>query len=354
MVKRKLGNRNIPAIGQGTIGLDSLDNSLAIRLIQQGIDLDMLLIDTADSYGEGMVEQIVGKAIRKIRDKVFLATKLSPDKHSYKCVIQAADDSLKRLQTDYIDLYQIHWPNPGIDIQETLSAMNKLTHQGKVKNIGVCNFSVEELQNVSHFDIISNQVEYNIYNRYVETSILPYCQKESIAIIAYSPLNKGRQSCNHKHITTVANHYDVSECQIMLSWLLSHQSIVIPRSSDLNHIYQNANSYIEISLDDINYLDKVFEKEIQFVKTDDICIECSGEGNTNIYRNINDAINNSFNFCPSPSSLSKQIESGIPIKPVILKKNKDRYTLIDGPLRYWAWVIALGRNAPISAYVMEE
>jgi len=171
------------------------DESDAIAVIHQAIDLGINFIDTAEIYGGGKSEEIIGKAIAERRDEVFLATKVWVTNLSYNKVIKAAERSLRRLRVDVIDLYQVHWPNPFVPIERTMRAMERLVKEGKVRCIGVSNFSVNQLKRAQEAlfseEVVSNQVEYNLLNRKIEKDLLPYARREKITIIAYSPLAKG-------------------------------------------------------------------------------------------------------------------------------------------------------------------
>jgi len=146
-------------------------------------------------YGNGVSERIVGKAIKNMRDRVVIATKVWPTHLTYDGVLKACDRSLRRLETDVIDLYQIHWPNPLIPIGHTMKAMERLVRDGKVRHIGVCNFSLRRLikaqEALKSEEIVSNQVKYNMIERDAEKELLPYAEKNKITIIAYSPLAQG-------------------------------------------------------------------------------------------------------------------------------------------------------------------
>ncbi|MCS7136245.1 MAG: aldo/keto reductase [Nitrososphaerota archaeon] len=167
----------------------------AIATIREAIDLGINFIDTAEIYGGGRSEEIIGKAIADRRDEVFIATKVWLTNLSYDKVIKAAERGLRRLGTDVIDLYQVHWPNPFVPIEQTMKAMERLVKEGKVRCIGVSNFSVNQLKRaqeaLSSEEIVSNQVEYNLLNRKIEKDLLPYARQEKITIIAYSPLARG-------------------------------------------------------------------------------------------------------------------------------------------------------------------
>ena len=174
------------------IGLGTWRYSGGVEPLLRGISLGATLIDTAEMYS---TEGVVGEADRGQRDQVFIATKVLGSHLGYDDAIKAANNSLRRLGMDYIDLYQIHWPSSSVPIGETMRAMEELVDMGKVRFIGVSNFSARELQEAQaatrKYEIVSNQVLYNLFDRDIERSTLPYCQKNNITTIAYTPLASG-------------------------------------------------------------------------------------------------------------------------------------------------------------------
>jgi diketogulonate reductase-like aldo/keto reductase len=185
---------NLPAVGLGTWQYTG-----GIEPIRAGIALGACFIDTAESYGS---EEVIGQAIRGIRRDIFLATKVSPRHFRRADVVKAAEESLKRLGTDYLDLYQLHWPNYTVPIAETMGAMEQLVDGGKVRFIGVSNCFVRDLKSaqkaMSKYRIVSNQVQYNLIDRTVEFGLLEYCRRQNITIIAHSPLATGFSSIRAK------------------------------------------------------------------------------------------------------------------------------------------------------------
>ncbi|HEU0020274.1 MAG TPA: aldo/keto reductase [Dehalococcoidia bacterium] len=189
MELKELGGTGVmvPEIGLGTWKYSGGNEPL-----RRGIESGAFLIDTAEMY---RTEDAVGRAVKGIRDRVFIATKVSGSNLRYDRVLRAAENSLRLLDTGYIDLYQIHWPNPGVPIAETMGAMEELVDAGKVKYIGVSNFSVRELAEavsvMTRHPIVSNQVLYNLKRRDIEPELLPYCQQNNITVLAYTPLADG-------------------------------------------------------------------------------------------------------------------------------------------------------------------
>ena len=220
-----------------------------IQALRLGLDLEMKFIDTAEMYGAGHSEEVVGRALERRRDGVFVASKVSPRHFAYDDVLTAAKRSLKRLGLKQMDLYQLHWPNPNIPISETMRAMETLVKEGLTRFIGVSNFSVEQMkeaqQSLSHEKIVSNQVEFSLIDRAVEARILPYCQKEGLTLIAYSPLGQGKiprgRGASFKVLDEVAGKLGKSRNQVALNWVLQHDSVVaIPKAADADHIRENA------------------------------------------------------------------------------------------------------------------
>jgi len=241
----------VPEIAMGTWGIggyftkDSSRDEVAILALRKGIELGMYLIDTAEMYASGHTEEVVGEAIKPFsRKEVFIVSKVLPENLHYANVIKAAEASLKRLQTDYIDLYLIHFPNPGIPLKETMAAMEKLVEEKLVRFIGVSNFDValvEEARNyLSNNDIVANQVEYSLLERSIEKDVLPYCTKHRITLMAYTPLGMGKLARN-EFLKEVGKKYNKTAAQVALNWLISKENVIaIPKAIDLNHLKENA------------------------------------------------------------------------------------------------------------------
>lgn len=246
MEYKRLGNTKIeiPELGIGTWKLGA-DREAAYRSIRAGIDHGMRFVDTAEMYQN---EDIVGNAIRGY--DVFLATKVSPHHFHYDDVIKACKESLKRLKVKKIDLYQLHWPNHRVDIGETMKAMEKLCSDGLIENIGVSNFSVDELVEaqaaMSHYAIVSNQVEYSIMSRSIEhDGLLEFCKREHVTVIAYSPLARGevfdRASRLGKAVEEVAVSYKKTVAQVALNYIIRQEGVVaIPKAENEAHIIDDA------------------------------------------------------------------------------------------------------------------
>ena len=268
MEYRLLGktDEKIPTIGMGTWAmgnrLSGQERSMELEAIRRGMDLGMTLIDTAEMYGYGKSERLVAEAVADRRNEVLIATKVSPEHFHYDDVLKSCEASLQRLAVKQIDLYQLHWPNPRIPIRETMRAMEQLVNQGKIRYIGLSNFSVEQTmdaqESLSKNEVVSNQVRYSLTSRSIEHSLFPYCEREKITIIAYSPLDTGKISSQIPK--TITEKYKMTQAQIMLNWVTRKDSVVaIPKAAHLKHVEENAESIARrLSSEDYEILSRIF------------------------------------------------------------------------------------------------
>ncbi len=226
------------------IGLGTSNYSGGVAPLRKGVELGAVLIDTAERYG---TEEIVGESLKELRDRVFIATKVSPAHFKRKDVLAAADESLRRLKMEYIDLYQLHEPSLTIPIEETMSAMEELVDSGKVRFIGVSNFSLRQLKRAQaamrKHKIVSNQVRYNLIDRTIEKELLPYCQKNGITIIAYGPLARGIQKIQRNDpagvLDTIAAETGRSLAQVALNWCTAKSGVIaITKSNSSERIVE--------------------------------------------------------------------------------------------------------------------
>lgn len=377
MKQKQLGRNTlmIPAVGQGCMGIggyfspDFSNDAALIDTIKLGLDLGMTLLDTAEIYGGGHSEELVGIAVRGIRARVFLATKVSPEHLSRGALIRSCEQSLTRLGTDHVDLYQVHWPNPCVPIAETMEALSRLHAQGKIRCIGLSNFSLKQLQEAEAVSggmpIDAVQVEYNLFDRTIEHGLLPYCQAAGITVIAYSPLNQGgiaRSGARGLVLERIAHAHGLTAAQVALAWLISrHKVVAIPKASRPDHIRQNAAAgNLELAPEDSLLIDEAFRMLPRLVPPEDIRVIVDDRGQRSVYQTIDEALENPLGFCPSPAELAAEImRLDEAIKPVRVRRSRDaagreKYELVEGRIRYWAWVIAHGRQKPIPVLVHEE
>lgn len=235
----------VAEIGMGTSGMGFGTHNSDEKSLQLGLDLGMTFIDTAESYGS---EELVGQAIRNRRD-VFVATKVSQNHLRYDSVLKACESSLKHLKISCIDLYQVHWPNPRIPISETMRAMENLADAGKIRFIGVSNFSVQQTKEtqeaLSKHELASNQVEYSLLDRTIERDLLTHCIREKITLIAYTPLAAGSiaqlRGGKAAMLDRIAAHYQKTRCQTAMNYLTSSLCVIaIPKAAKPDHVRENA------------------------------------------------------------------------------------------------------------------
>ena len=251
------------------VGLGTWEYRGGVEPLRRGLDLGATLIDTAEVYG---TEGIVGEAIKGRRKDVFLATKVSGDHLRHKDVLRAADASLRKLGTDWIDLYQIHWPDSSVPIEETMRAMEELVEAGKVRHIGVSNFSADEQRKAQaalrKHHIVSNQPLYNLIDREIERDLLRYCQREKVTVLAYSPLARGAlissarlgdRKCTET-IERIVRETGKTKVQVVLNWCLSRPGvIVIPKSDRVERVKENCGaSGWRLKPEQVRALDQAF------------------------------------------------------------------------------------------------
>lgn len=267
----------IPVLGLGTweIGglmeADSSSDNGSIKAIRDAIDLGYTHIDTAELYGAGHSEELIGKAIKDLdRSKLIITSKVFKTNLKYNDVIASCKKSLKRLQTDYVDIYLIHAPNPEISLEETMKALDYLIEQKLIKFIGVSNFSVEEIkeaQKYSQNKIVVNQIPYNLNTRnkdYIgkcinmESEIIPYCQENDIIIMAFRPIERGFLLEPNHVLDKLSKKYNKTKAQIAINWLISKKGIItIPKSTNIEHLKENLGAIgWNLSDEDMELLDK--------------------------------------------------------------------------------------------------
>lgn len=249
---------SIPEVGMGTWNYRA-----GVGPLRDGLDAGAFFIDTAEAYD---TETVVGQAVAGVRNLVFIATKVSPEHFRFDNVLKAVDGSLKRLGTDWIDLYQLHWPSDKVPIEETIAAMEQLVTAGKVRFIGVSNFSIAQLQRArdatSKYPIVSNQVCYNIVDRTIEADLLKYCQANGITIIAHSPLVRDFQSlleCDPDGaLAEVARVTGKTIAQVAINWCLCKDGVVaIPKGNSTGHILENCGaSGWRLTAEQLRFLDR--------------------------------------------------------------------------------------------------
>lgn len=257
--------KEIPILGQGTwrMGEKTSQKQAEIDALRLGMDLGMTLIDTAEMYGEGGAEKIVAEAIGDRREEVYLVSKFYPHNASYKGLIAACDRSLSRLNTDYLDLYLLHWRG-SVPLSETLKGLQHLKQAGKILDYGVSNFDTDDMEEAESLsggqEIITNQVLYNLMRRGIEWDLLPWCKQRDVPIMAYSPIEQ-RAFINDSKLENIAAKHNATSTQIALSWLLHQDNIIsIPKATNPDHVRENRAALdIELTTEDLQKLDRAFK-----------------------------------------------------------------------------------------------
>jgi aryl-alcohol dehydrogenase-like predicted oxidoreductase len=362
---------SLPQIGLGCMGLggrfekDAQNDSDAINLIREAFDMGVRLFDTAEVYGAGHGEEVLGKAFSTDREKAFIASKFSASNAKYDSVIKACNASLKRLNTDYIDLYQCHWPNVEVPFEETLAALEELRKAGKIRFAGFSNVTTVQLREIlektpSQLSVCSVQQDYSLIERFVERKVLPYCGDNALAMIAYSPLGQGKMVLKGNRLevlNALAQKYNVSIYAIMLSFVTYKNFVfAIPMTSSLVHLRSNWEALgVALKQEEYDALSKAFAPNIQDIDVDCINVLVSHSGK--VFKTRQEAQDNILNMSPSPKELAQELQGGEILKPVKVKPIKGcdgKFDLYEGQLRYWAWVIAHDGQKPIPALIEDK
>jgi diketogulonate reductase-like aldo/keto reductase len=255
----------VSAIGQGTwyMGDRKSEATREIAALQLGIDLGMTLIDTAEMYADGGAERIVAQAVQGRRDQVFIVSKVYPYNASKAGVPAACERSLKRLNTDRIDLYLLHWRG-SYPLPETVAAFEKLRQEGKIRHWGVSNLDVADMEEIAGCpggdNCAANQVLYHPASRGIEYELLPWCEKRGVAIMAYSPLaHTTSRLLRSPPLVAIAQRHGVTPAQVALAWGLRHPHVIsIPKASDPGHVRENAAAIdVVLTADDLAGIDAV-------------------------------------------------------------------------------------------------
>jgi diketogulonate reductase-like aldo/keto reductase len=258
------GGETVPAFGLGTwhMGEDRRRAAEETEAVRLGIELGMNLIDTAEMYGNGRAEEIVAEAAKGMRDRLFIVSKVLPYNASTRGVIEACERSLKRLGTDRIDLYLLHWRG-SVPLADTLAGFERLRRDGKIRHHGVSNFNTEDMREwvalTGGETVAANQILYNLNRRGPEFELIPWCRERGVAIMAYSPLEQGRM-LNNRGLREVASRHGATPAQVALAWLLRQQGmIVIPKATKLDHVRENrAAADLRLDDEDLAALDRAF------------------------------------------------------------------------------------------------
>jgi diketogulonate reductase-like aldo/keto reductase len=261
---RARSGASLPSLGMGTwrMGENDAERADEVSALKYGLDLGMTLVDTAEMYGQGGAEEVVAEAIEGRRDEVVLVSKVLPSNASYDGTLRACERSLRRLKTDRVDLYLLHWPGDH-PLEETLAAFATLVDEGKVVHYGVSNFDLDEMARSEGLRggraVAANQVLYNLQRRGIERNLLPWCAGRDVAIMAYSPLDQGRLRIADA-LRDVGRRHGATPAQIALAWTMRHDHVIsIPKAARRDHVRDNVRAAdIVLTEEDLADLDRAY------------------------------------------------------------------------------------------------
>jgi len=258
---------SVPPIGQGTWQLERYDRGEVVRALRRGLELGLTHLDTAEMYGDGAVEEMVGEAIEGRRDEVFLVSKVLPSNASRRGTVTACERSLRRLRTDRLDCYLLHWPGEH-PLEDTIAAFEELQRSGAIRSYGVSNFDEDLLREAVRIagpgKIASDQVLYHLEERHADAGLIPLCEELGIAFVGYSPFGSGSfpspQSRGGKVLAEVARAHGATPRQVALAFLTRRPSLfTIPRSSRVEHTEENAGALkLKLSEEELSRIDAAF------------------------------------------------------------------------------------------------
>lgn len=264
MISIRIGDRQVPQLGQGTWNMGDSAGKRAAEMaaLRRGVELGLQVIDTAEMYGAGRSETLVGEAVRGMREQVYLVSKVLPSHASAEGTVKACEASLKRLGVDALDLYLLHWRGR-YALAETVKGFERLQEQGKIKAWGVSNFDVPDMQELFKLEggskCAANQVLYNPESRGIEFDLLPWCERNGVAVMAYSPVGQGGDLLQSAVLKSIAKAYSVSAAQVALAWCMRKQSLAIPKAGSVGHVEENAQSTIlKLSSADLVAIEEAF------------------------------------------------------------------------------------------------
>jgi diketogulonate reductase-like aldo/keto reductase len=269
MERRQFGPSgvSVPVIGQGTWYLERGERASVIATVRRGLDLGMTHIDTAEMYGAGAVETIVGEAIAGRRDEVFLVSKVVPMHASRTGTLAACEQSLQRLGTDWLDAYLLHWPGPH-PLEDTIDAFETLQQEGKIRSWGVSNFDVPDLEAVRKIAgdgrLACNQVLYHLQERAIEHAVIPWCERYGVPVVGYAPFGHGRfpgpRTRGGRVLQEIAEAHGATPRQVALRFLVRRPSLfTIPKASRPQHAAENAGAGgLRLSEAEIARIDEAF------------------------------------------------------------------------------------------------
>jgi len=335
-----------------------------IRLFRSAIEMGINIFDTAEIYGGGHSETLVGTAAAPCRESVFISTKCNPGNATADGIVRAVEGSLGRLGTDYIDLYQLHWPTPFIPFEESWSALARLLDTGKIRYVGVGNCSYDEFltyQELSDGRITSVELPFNVAAPDAARPFLDWAEAAAGRIFAYSPLGQGRLGramAGAPVAAALMEAYGITENQLALAWIASHRMVVpVFKTGSTEHLRENLESMsIALRPEEAEALADACRLPLREVPLSGIRIEQTDE--RPVYATCEEALENRLDWIPSPALLAERIRRGAHPPPLRLVRRDDgnghdldRYDFQGEMKKYWAWRIVLGSEGTVPAYI---
>lgn len=362
---------NLPLIGQGAghkggnYKTFRFDLPKLAKSIRWGVENGMDFIDTAENYGNGRSEIVIGTAIADIRNEIKIASKFSTNHHAFNEIIDSLHKSLIRLKVSYLDLYQMHWPNKAIPLDETLEALWQLKKDGKILEVGLCNVNKNQLCDAIEIakrngeKIFSVQIKFNLNETFAYSQIEELCRIHRIRIIAYSPIRNVLTVSEKKYslLNRIAEEVGATPVQVALNWVISHPLVTaIPESSKLEHITELARANrFQLSVNQIQDLTDNFKPKILNINVNSIFSKNTRRKSIGLGLKKSQIEIFSEDFCPSIIDLSDEIKSGDFLQPITVKPIegvKDKFEILDGELRFWAFVYCHGPESMIPAIIL--
>jgi diketogulonate reductase-like aldo/keto reductase len=258
---------SVPKVGQGTWKMEGDDAAEAVTALRAGLDVGLTHVDTAELYGHGRVEELVGEALEGRRHTVFLVSKVQPSNASRAGTLRACERSLRRLRTDHLDCYLLHWPGSH-PLEDTIASFEELREAGKIRNWGLSNFDVDDLEDALRIAgprrIACNQVLYHLKARDIEAEVLPWCARQEVALVGYSPFGSGRfpslSTASGKVLGAVARAHQATAFQVALAFLVRSPHVFgIPKAADTRHVQSNAAAAgLTLSPEEVEQLSRAF------------------------------------------------------------------------------------------------
>ena len=350
------------ALGVNKTGNKDGDSSMLeadrIAFCHKAMDLGVNLFDTAELYGGGYSEEILGKALSgNRRHAALICTKFNARNSKKEKIKNSIDNSLRRLNTDYLDLYLAHWVNPDVPLGEIVESLRGFKKEGKIRSYGISNVSDSEVNDFYHLNdkkpfVVEN--EYNLANREIEKKILPSTQRNGCLFMSYSPLLQGARFSQSKEVRQLTVKYDCTLQQLFLAWIHRLDIISTVRTTNINHLLDNIHSLnVTLDLQDQKRLEKATSIKKILIDIDSI------EIGKKPYASIEEAILNSQDLIPSPMLLSKRLDNDCMFSPLKVVPCYEGYRILEGfhmseIKKVWAWKLSKNKDRKIEAFVFND